>query len=117
LLSVSGLGCGEILAAESGLHVLEQVDEERDGAKVTDREHVRVLVLPRPEGPEAGAGSLARLARHKIDEAEMSTVVVRRYRPGRAPLVRDSVRGYRTGRLDRVLAGDFDLYGDAKSDR
>jgi hypothetical protein len=28
----------------------------------------------------------------------------------RAPLVRDSVRGYRTGRLDRVLAGDFDLY-------
>jgi ATP-dependent Clp protease ATP-binding subunit ClpC len=27
-----------------------------------------------------------------------------------APLVRDSVRGYRTGRLDRVLAGDFDLF-------
>ena len=117
LLSVSGLGCGEILAAESGLHVLEQVDEERDGARVADREHVRVLVLPRPEGPEAGAGSLARLARHKIDEAEVSTVVVRRYRPGRAPLVRDSVRGYRTGRLDRVLAGDFDLYGHVQSDR
>ena len=36
--------------------------------------------------------------------------VVRRYRPGKAPLVRDSVRGYRTGRLDRILAGDFDLY-------
>jgi hypothetical protein len=26
-----------------------------------------------------------------------------------SPLVRDSVRGWRTGRLDRVLAGDFDL--------
>jgi len=26
-------------------------------------------------------------------------------------LVRDAVRGYRTGRLDRVLAGDFDLFG------
>jgi ATP-dependent Clp protease ATP-binding subunit ClpC len=35
---------------------------------------------------------------------------VRRYRPGRSPLVRDTARGYRTGRLDRVLAGDFDLY-------
>ncbi len=117
LLAISGLGCGEILAAEAGLHVLEQVDEERDGAKVGDREQVRVLVLPRPEGPEAGAGSLARLARHAIVETATSTVVVRRYRPGRAPLVRDGVRGYRTGRLDRVLAGDFDLYGDGSSDR
>ena len=67
LLSISGLGCGEILALESGFHVLEQVDEERDGAKVADREHVRVLVLPRPEGPEAGAGSLARLALHRVE--------------------------------------------------
>jgi ATP-dependent Clp protease ATP-binding subunit ClpC len=117
LLSISGLGCGEILALEAGFHVLEQVDEERDGAKVVDREHVRVLVLPRPDGPEAGAGSLARLALHRVEEAEPKTVVVRRYRPGRAPLVRDSVRGYRTGRLDRILAGDFDLYGDAQSDR
>jgi ATP-dependent Clp protease ATP-binding subunit ClpC len=36
--------------------------------------------------------------------------VVRRYRPEPAPLVRDAVRGYRTGRLDRVLDGDFDLF-------
>ena len=35
---------------------------------------------------------------------EASNVVVRRYRPGKSPLVRDSVRGYRTGRLDLVLA-------------
>lgn len=117
LLAVSGLGCGEILASESGLHVLEQVDEERRGARVSDREHVRVLVLARPDGPEAGAGSLARLARHRVEEAETSTVVVRRYQPGRSPLVRDGVRGYRTGRLDRVLEGDFDLYGDPPSER
>jgi hypothetical protein len=25
-------------------------------------------------------------------------------------LVRDAVRAWRTGRLDRVLAGDFDLF-------
>jgi len=36
--------------------------------------------------------------------------VVRRYRPEPAPLVRDAIRGYRTGRLDRVLDGDFDLF-------
>jgi ATP-dependent Clp protease ATP-binding subunit ClpC len=109
LLAVSGLGCGAILAVETGLHVLEHVDEESDGARVSDRQQVRVLVLPRPEGPETEA-ALVGLARDRIDEAETAGVVVRRYRPGRAPLVRDGVRGYRTGRLDRVLAGDFDLY-------
>jgi len=30
-----------------------------------------------------------------------------------SPLVRDSVRGFRTGRLERVLAGDFDVIGRA----
>jgi ATP-dependent Clp protease ATP-binding subunit ClpC len=34
---------------------------------------------------------------------------VRRYRRDPSPLVRDAVRGWRTGRLDSVLAGDFDL--------
>ncbi len=34
---------------------------------------------------------------------------VRRYRRGPSPLVRDSARSWRTGRLDRVLEGDFDL--------
>ena len=35
--------------------------------------------------------------------------IVRRYRRDPSPLVRDAARGWRTGRLDAVLAGDFDL--------
>jgi hypothetical protein len=35
--------------------------------------------------------------------------IVRRYRERPTPLVRDAVRGWRTGRLDAVLAGGFDL--------
>ena len=35
--------------------------------------------------------------------------IVRRYRERPTPLVRDAVRGWRTGRLDLVLAGGFDL--------
>ena len=35
--------------------------------------------------------------------------IVRRYREKPSPLVRDTVRGWRTGRLDRVLGGHFDL--------
>ena len=34
--------------------------------------------------------------------------IVRRYRAAPSPLVRDH-RGLRSGRLDRVLAGDFDV--------
>jgi ATP-dependent Clp protease ATP-binding subunit ClpC len=110
LLAVSGLGCGEILGVESGLHVLEQVDGGREGDTVVDREQVRVHVLARAPGPEAGAEAAAREALRAMDGAEAPTAIVRRYRPGRSPLVRDSVRGYRTGRVDRVLAGDFDLF-------
>jgi ATP-dependent Clp protease ATP-binding subunit ClpC len=104
-LEIDGLGCGEILGRESGLHVLEHVDEHRDGGKAVDREQVRVLVVP---GPSSADGSAA-IAPAAATEVEPTTIV-RRYRPGRASLVRDSVRGYRTGRLDRVLAGDFDLF-------
>jgi ATP-dependent Clp protease ATP-binding subunit ClpC len=39
--------------------------------------------------------------------------IVRRYRADPAPMVRDAVQGWRTGRLDTVLAGDFDLMGAA----
>ena len=110
LLAVSGLGCGEILSGETGLHVLEQVDESRDGDRVVEREHVRVQVLARPPGPDASAAAVAQTALEAARDGEGQAAIVRRYRPGRAPLVRDSARGYRTGRLDRVLAGDFDLF-------
>ena len=110
LLAVSGLGCGEILLAETGLHVLEHVDEDRDGSPVVDRDQVQVVVVARAPHAEARSDDVERAARSALANAEAPTVIVRRYRPGKAPLVRDGVRGYRTGRLERVLAGDFDLY-------
>jgi ATP-dependent Clp protease ATP-binding subunit ClpC len=111
LLAVSGLGCGEILGGEAGLHVLEQVvGSGRDGDRVVDREQVRVQIVALAPGPAAGSVEVTRGALAAADEAGAPAHIVRRYRPGRAPLVRDSGRGYRTGRLDRILAGDFDLY-------
>ena len=38
------------------------------------------------------------------------THMVRNYREKPSSLVRDSVRKYRTGNLDKVLNGDFDLF-------
>ena len=110
LLAISGLGCGEILGPETGLHVLELVDDERDGSPVVDRDQVQVVIVGRTATPGRSPKQALRDAREALGSAEPPTVVVRRYRPGRSPLVRDGVRGYRTGRIERVLAGDFDLF-------
>ena len=108
LLAVSGLGCWRLLHPEAGLHVLEDGESAADGARAVDRETVRVTVVAHDPGPRDGARREAD-ARAAIGGAPPSNVVVRRYRTGPSPLVRDAVRGYRTGNLDRVLGGDFDL--------
>jgi hypothetical protein len=43
--------------------------------------------------------------------AARSATVVRRYRFGSAPLVRDAVANWRSGRAKDVMAGNFDLLG------
>jgi ATP-dependent Clp protease ATP-binding subunit ClpC len=40
---------------------------------------------------------------------QTSRLIVRRYRQEPSPLVRDSVRRWRTGRFDLVMSGNFDL--------
>jgi ATP-dependent Clp protease ATP-binding subunit ClpC len=93
-LDVGGFAAWQALRAEAGLHVLE--------TRVGDHElrrRVRVQVAPDPADATAAASP-----------ADTDTLVCRRYDDEPAPLVRDSVRGWRTGRLDRVLAGDFDLF-------
>ncbi|HEY8469779.1 MAG TPA: AAA family ATPase [Longimicrobiales bacterium] len=134
LLAISGFGAFTILEPEAGYHVLEVPDEGR-----TRRARVLVRVAPQPEEPPpAGRGgpreqALRAFSREKREdggrdaraardareggarqgvgsgEGREGRVIVRRYRERPSPLVRDSVRGWRTGRLDRVLGGDFDL--------
>ena len=48
-------------------------------------------------------------AERRLPSRRDRTTIVRRYRERPTPLVRDAVRGWRTGRLDAVLAGGFDL--------
>lgn len=91
LLAVSGFGAIDILRNESGLHVLES---ERDGD--ARRQTVHVAVAPDLPG-------VARTV--PADDKR----ICRRYREQPSPLVRDSVRGWKTGRIDRVLAGEFDI--------
>jgi ATP-dependent Clp protease ATP-binding subunit ClpC len=102
VLLLGGLGAVPILSPEEGLHVLEADDEH-------DRVTVAVTLAVRP--PETALDTdLGVLATRLLAARAPRREIVRRYRQGEAALVRDAARGYRTGRLDRVLAGDFDLF-------
>ena len=105
LLLITGFGAFRALAAETGLHVLEDDGARRIAARATavagpDRD------LATAEGPAIAAKLLAAMP--------ASTTIVRRYREHPAPIVRDIAGGWRSGRLAAVLGGDFDLIGASK---
>jgi ATP-dependent Clp protease ATP-binding subunit ClpC len=101
LMLLSGFGAARALAREVGLHVLD-LDDERATARV------RVASAPIEEMPRS---RLIQALRANLQGAGQPSTVVRRYRDGASPLVRDLATGWRSGRLDAVLAGDFDLVG------
>ena len=106
LIAFSGLGAHAILQYEAGLHVFETPDT--DGSFL--RQSARVRVVPQPFKPRAAVQSDADYARACIfGSTPGENNIVRRYRELPSPLVRDSAAGWRTGRLDQVLGGDFDL--------
>ena len=105
-LGVAGLGAYRILRREAGLHVLELPGEHRTFARIA----AHVLVSPWPVAATVEEVAASAAADAVEDTGEIR--VVRRYRREPSPLVRDS-RGWRTGRIDDVLGGAFDLLGDA----
>ena len=108
IMAVSGFGAYSILKLESGVHVFETPKAE----KSFQRHNIRVRVVAQPEIPEQEEEAFLAQARDAFAREEVSaTVIVRRYRQEPSPLVRDSIRKWRTGRIDRVLDGDFDLVG------
>ncbi len=111
LLALSGFAAFAILQPEDGLHILEIPEQEEKSFK---RCRVQVRVVPQPDEPVGpGLEPLRQQAIRTFDShGPASITVVRRYREHPSPLVRDSVRGWRTGRLDQVLEGDFDLIAE-----
>lgn len=104
LLDVSGFGALPILEAEAGMHVIDTDDPSRPRARAY------VTVAPQPDLPEeAPPAEIERSLRESGPPEAVRTAIVRRYRRDPSPLVRDAVRGWRTGRIDLVLGGQFDL--------
>jgi len=100
-LVVTGFGAASVLSRENGLHVLESEDSRRCVA--------RVRVAPLSESGSAAEIPVAALTK-ALAAVPAPSNIVRRYRVEPSPLVRDAERGWRTGRLDDVMAGDFDLF-------
>jgi ATP-dependent Clp protease ATP-binding subunit ClpC len=104
VLLISGFGAERALKRECGLHVLELADGNNGANRATGR--VRLALTPLGDVPAAKLpGALARA----FGEAPLPSAVVRRYRGEPSPLVRSGDGSWRSGRLDAVLRGDFDL--------
>ncbi len=108
LLSVIGFAAFTILEPEAGLHVLEIPTK---GRKDFRRYKVRVRIAVQPEEPAGHEReALRNQALRVFAELDgVTSTIVRRYREEPSPLIRDSVRKWRTGNWQRVLEGNFDL--------
>ena len=108
ILVVAGFGAFRILSPEAGLHVLEE-----GGPGGARRIAARVVVAAGPDPTPDGGGDLDAMVR-RLAAQPASTTIIRRYQQRPAELVRDIAGGWRSGRLDAVLSGDFDLIGAVK---
>jgi ATP-dependent Clp protease ATP-binding subunit ClpC len=102
---LAGFGVHRILAREVGLHVLEYERASEQLGRAVAR--VRVVATPEPLPESQSAAREALL--NALDCAASDATVIRRYRLGASPLVRDVPHGWRTGRPELVLDGNFDL--------
>jgi ATP-dependent Clp protease ATP-binding subunit ClpC len=104
LLLIAGFGADRVLGRECGLHVLELAEAPTGTSRATAR--VRLAVTPLGDVPPA---RLAATLVKAFGRAVPSSTVVRRYRREPSPLVRSGDGSWRSGHLDAVLGGDFDL--------
>jgi ATP-dependent Clp protease ATP-binding subunit ClpC len=109
VLAINGFGAERRLLQEVGLHVLETESAGPHSASMTSRATVRVSVSTRELAQSADQQAAS--PTHLPHPTVRSATVVRRYRFGSAPLVRDALANWRSGRVKEVMAGNFDLLG------
>jgi ATP-dependent Clp protease ATP-binding subunit ClpC len=108
LAAVSGFGSYSILSEEYGLHILEIPKTQ----KTFNKYNVHVHICPQPENPAESREVLLNQALHIFSEISGgASRIVRHYRFEPSPLIRDIIQKWRTGRVEKVMEGDFDLMG------
>ena len=110
VLAIAGFGAYTLLRHETGVHVWESHVEDANHNRKKLNVHVRVVPQPIPASKETS--ELMAQAEHQLTlHGGNRTTIVRRYMRSPSPLVRDRIKGWRTGNLDLVLNGNFDLIG------
>jgi ATP-dependent Clp protease ATP-binding subunit ClpC len=108
-LLISGFGAHRLLTREVGLHVLEG-GEDRGARRATARVNLAIAPLG-----DLSAEEQQRLIAGAFEQGPRPGSIVRRYRSAPSPLVRNMNGSWRSGRLDAVLRGDFDLIAASQS--
>jgi ATP-dependent Clp protease ATP-binding subunit ClpC len=105
VLLVSGFGAYRTLAGEAGLHVLDGIESTQTTSRMT----ARVLITAPPV--VASKAALKQALSDIFAGSPRTSVIVRRYRRSPSPLVRNADGSWRSGKVEDVLAGDFDILG------
>ncbi len=105
-----GYGARQILEPENGLHVWEikAVTESGTVKPKPNRYRLRVTTFPY-EGPSGDPQVLLEDYHRLTKEKETSIEVIRTYKMGDKPLIKDHLKGWKTARVEFILKGDFDV--------
>jgi ATP-dependent Clp protease ATP-binding subunit ClpC len=105
VMVIEGFAAYQVLEKEKGIHVWEETQQKNK----LERINVRVDVRPFPE-QIAAKETLEDIVKKIFDSpAANLTKITRKYRHKPSPLISDNVSHWRSGRLDKILGGDFDL--------
>ncbi|MDT7831789.1 AAA family ATPase [Flavobacteriaceae bacterium S356] len=104
MYTFSGFAAYKLLTPESGYHVFEEI---REGKKTPVKTKIKVQVVPM-ELDDHRSEDHDKIMTKLDNETNLS--IIRRYKLGKSPVVKDLVKGWQTGKLDQVLSGDFDLF-------
>ena len=106
LFLVSGFGSFGLIDKESGLHILEVPTGESKFQRI----RAKVEVVPILSDGSTNQNKFAEVAASPLDaDKTRRVIIVRRYRQEPSPLARDSLRRWRTGRLDFLFDSNFDV--------
>lgn len=106
---ISGLASQALLQNETGIHLWDTISNSGFKAKSNIRLQVHVNVLQPPAGPVNDTQTLLDFVENELKtRVDRFPGITRRYALA-PPLVRDSKTNSRTGKLNRVLEGNFDL--------
>lgn len=106
--AVSGFGVFEILEKEEGIHLWEYKNESNQPKK--SMANIHILGLPNNSSDTSIELFEKVWFSYLPAQTNDSMQVTRRYVSASSPLVIDKVANWRTGNLDDVLSGNFDLY-------